>query len=128
MLWYDVENYKWSSSQSSNQAFIEEMVDTGISLGVTAGIYSSYYNWESIVGLSWSYPASKGLPIWYAHYDNSASFSDFSSFGGWTSPAIKQYIGDATSCSTAVDYDYYPSSTHYEEMFQNATRLQRSFM
>jgi hypothetical protein len=64
MLWYDVETYAWSSSQSANQAFIEDMVNTGISLGVTAGIYSSYYNWETIVGVNWNYPASKGLPLW----------------------------------------------------------------
>ena len=34
----------------------------------------------------------------YAHYDNKASFSDFSSFGGWKSPHAKQYQGDVTQC------------------------------
>lgn len=97
MLWYDVENYAWSSSQANNQAFIQAMVDEGLALGVTAGIYTNYYNWQSIVGLDWTYPASKGLPLWYAHYDYSPSFSDFTAFGGWSTPAIKQYIGDATS-------------------------------
>jgi len=28
--------------------------------------------------------------LWYAHYDNNPSFSDFSPFGGWSKPAIKQ--------------------------------------
>jgi hypothetical protein len=28
----------------------------------------------------------------YPHYDSKASFSDFSSFGGWSSPAIKQVM------------------------------------
>jgi hypothetical protein len=34
----------------------------------------------------------------YAHYDNNPSFSDFSSFGGWSSPHAKQYAGDVTAC------------------------------
>ena len=34
----------------------------------------------------------------YAHYDGNPSFSDFSSFGGWTSPHAKQYQGDVTAC------------------------------
>ena len=30
------------------------------------------------------------MPLWYAHYDNSPSFSDYSSFGGWSEPYAKQ--------------------------------------
>jgi hypothetical protein len=82
------------------------MIDEGLSLGLQAGIYTNLNNWQQIVGASWSYPASKGLPLWYAHYDNSPSFSDFKSFGGWTSPAIKQYEGDKTSCGVGLDYNY----------------------
>mmetsp|Transcript_4047 Transcript_4047/g.7797 ORF Transcript_4047/g.7797 Transcript_4047/m.7797 type:complete len:256 (-) Transcript_4047:212-979(-) len=111
MLWYDIENYKWSSSKTSNQAFIKTLVDKGLSLGVKAGVYTNYYNWQSIVGLDYDYPSSKGLPVWYAHYDKSPSFSDFKAFGGWSKPAIKQYIGDATSCSVGVDYNFYPGTT-----------------
>ena len=61
MLWYDVERLSWSSDKASNQAFIKSMVDEGIARGVHAGIYTSYYNWQDIVGLDWSYPASQGL-------------------------------------------------------------------
>lgn len=28
------------------------------------------------------------LPLWYPHYDNNPSFSDFQSFGGWSSPML----------------------------------------
>lgn len=124
MLWYDVETYAWSSSQSSNQAFIQDMIDEGLSLGVVAGIYTNYYNWESVVGLDWDYPASKGLPLWYAHYDDSQSFSDFTAFGGWTSPNIKQYMGDETSCGVGVDYDWYSSSADFRLMRLEAARKQ----
>ena len=27
--------------------------------------------------------ASAGQPLWYAHYDNNPSFSDFTEFAGW---------------------------------------------
>lgn len=30
-----------------------------------------------------SYTGGAAYPLWYAHYDNSASFSDFTAFGGW---------------------------------------------
>jgi GH25 family lysozyme M1 (1,4-beta-N-acetylmuramidase) len=105
MIWVDVETYAWSSSLSANQNFILTMVNALQSAGANVGIYSSYYNWQSIVGLSWSGVSS--LPLWYAHYDNNPSFSDFVAFGGWTSPAIKQYAGDATVCGAGVDLNFY---------------------
>ena len=37
-----------------------------------------------------SYSGGAKYPLWYAHYDNNPSFSDFTPFGGWTKPAIKQ--------------------------------------
>ena len=121
MLWYDIERYDWSSDKSSNQAFIKAMVDEGISLGVTAGIYSSYYSWQDIVGLDYTYPKDKGLPLWYPHYENppNPSFSDFKTFGGWTKPNIKQYKGTSTDCGASVDNDWYPSSS-FEEMRQKS--------
>ena len=108
MLWYDIEGTSWSSDKSANQAFIKAMVEEGKKLGVSAGIYANWNSWSEIVGRDWSYPSSQGLPVWYPHYDGSASFSDFQSFGGWSKPNIKQYLGDKTSCSAGVDYNYYP--------------------
>ena len=115
MYWYDVETYDWSSNQQTNRDFITDMIKKGKKLGIKAGIYSSYYNWEDIVGLSWTYPKDQGLSIWYAHYDNSQSFGDFKSFGGWSSPAIKQYEGDKSSCGVGLDYDYMSSFSAFEE-------------
>ena len=104
-IWVDVENYAWSSNLASNQNFITTMVNQLKSLGQVVGIYSSYYNWQSIVGLSWSGVAS--CPLWYAHYDNNPSFSDFTAFGGWSHPSIKQYAGDKTVCGAGVDLNFY---------------------
>jgi len=52
--------------------------------------------WQSIFG---SFSACNTLgshPLWYAHYDDKASFADYTQFGGWTKPHMKQYQGDTT--------------------------------
>lgn len=110
MLWYDVEIFHWTGSTSANRAFVKEMIDTGMSLGVKAGVYTNQNNWGEIVGLDWTYAADQGLPLWYAHYDNVKAFSDFSAFGGWSAPAIKQYAGDKTQCGIDLDYNWAPAS------------------
>ena len=104
-LWFDIEG-TWSSSKSNNKSFFEALVSKATSIGINSGIYSSYYQWENIFGLSYKFSKAGSWPIWYAHYDNSKSFSDFNAFGGWTSPYMKQYAGDMTACSHDVDYNY----------------------
>ena len=34
----------------------------------------------------------------YTHIDNDPEFGDFSPFGGWSYPNIKQYAGDISVC------------------------------
>lgn len=51
--------------------------------------------------------SASSVPLWYAHYDNQETFSDFSPFGGWSRPNIKQYIGDTTACGYGVDISFY---------------------
>jgi len=46
--------------------------------------------------------------LWYAHYDGNPSFSDFSPFGGWNHPNMKQYNGGATVCGVGIDQDWHP--------------------
>ena len=113
MIWLDVEGSQyWTGNTTSNRTWYQSLVNACAALGTSArcGVYSSYYNWESIFGsTSYVYGQSTTPQLWYAHYDNSASFSDFNSFGGWTKPWGKQYIGDATVCSMGVDVNYIPS-------------------
>eukprot|EP00981_Chlorochromonas_danica_P014183 scaffold7537_cov179-Ochromonas_danica.AAC.4 len=105
MLWIDVEGTDyWSSSTSNNVNFIQSMVNEGKNQGISLGIYSSASQWKPITGDSHQFSS---LPIWYAHYDNNPSYSDWASFGGWTKPAIKQYAGTTSICSTSVDKNYY---------------------
>ena len=108
MLWLDIENYHWSSNLAANQAFISSMISAGQAAGVKLGIYTSYYNWQSIVGLSWNGGSSHLIPLWYAHYDNVKAFSDFLPYGGWSTPSVKQYAGNVNICSVGVDMNWYP--------------------
>lgn len=105
MLWLDIEGTDyWSSSTSSNVKFLSEMVAEGKARGVSLGIYSSKSQWTPIMGGSTEF---SDLPLWYAHYDNNPSYSDFTAFGGWTKPNIKQYQGTTSLCSASVDLNYY---------------------
>jgi hypothetical protein len=63
--------------------------------------------WQTIMGSFTACPQAASQQLWYAHYDNSPSFSDFAAFGGWTKPAIKQFQGDTTLCGAGVDKNYY---------------------
>ncbi|CAM9668161.1 unnamed protein product [Ectocarpus fasciculatus] len=105
MLWIDVEGTQyWSSDPSSNVNFIQEMVDEGNRQGVNLGIYTSNSQWSPIAGGSTQFSM---YPLWYPHYDSWASFDDFTSFGGWTKPSIKQYQGTTSDCGASVDLNYY---------------------
>ena len=105
MLWLDIEGTQyWGSSTDDNVAFISDMVDEGEKLGVSLGFYTSNSQWSPIAG---GVSDFSKYPLWYAHYDGDASFDDFSAFGGWTTPAIKQYEGSKTLCGAGVDYNFY---------------------
>lgn len=104
-VWLDIETGTWGSDLAANQQFILSLANTLQSSGANVGIYTSYYNWEAIVGLDWT--GVSQFPLWYAHYDNNPAFSDFTPFGGWSSPTMKQYNGGATVCGAWVDSDFY---------------------
>jgi len=107
--WLDIEGSQyWSSSSTTNKNFYQALVDACKTYGIRCGVYSSASQWSSIFG-STSYSYGNTLPLWYAHYDNNPSFSDYSAFGGWSSPHAKQYSGDVTQCSMGVDKNYSPS-------------------
>ena len=104
-LYFDIEG-TWSSSTSTNRKFFETLTNKAESLGIKSGIYGSKYYWGEILGSSYKFEFASTWKLWYAHYDNVKSFSDFESFGGWSSPYTKQYAGDQTACSHDVDYNF----------------------
>lgn len=113
MLWFDIETNtspgcQWSSDKSANCNFMAELIAAGKGLGLSMGIYSSEYMWSSIMG-SCTTGADHGLPLWYAHYDHNPSFGDFSPFGGWSKPNVKQYWDSVGICGISADADWYPA-------------------
>lgn len=114
MVWLDVETNpssgcSWKGHDAtSNCQFVTDLINGIKAKGKKVGIYSSRYMWEDIFGSQSACQSAASQQLWYAHYDNSPSFSDFSKFGGWSKPNIKQYKGDTTLCGAGVDKDYYP--------------------
>eukprot|EP01133_Synstelium_polycarpum_P004256 gene4256-4966_t len=99
MVWFDIEG------PGENQAFFNSMLDGASAVGAKVGVYTSESQWVPIMG-DWS--GGSAYPLWYAHFDGSPSFSDFSPFGGWSQPAIKQFSGSDTVCGLGVDQNWYP--------------------
>ena len=111
MVWMDIEGSQyWSSSCSTNQQWLSTAIATiqslysGCGLPSCVGIYTGSSQWSPIMCNTAEFSSH---PLWYAHYDNKPSFSDFTPFGGWTQPNIKQYEGTTYVCGTAIDEDYY---------------------
>ncbi|KAL9644452.1 hypothetical protein ABK040_016579 [Willaertia magna] len=114
-LWVDVEQCSgcWTGTLSQNCNYVAEAIQSANSYfqnegaGRKVGVYSSMYEWQQTVGTC-SYFSQ--YQLWYAHYDNVPNFSDSWAykFGGWSSPAIKQYYDHGPSqCGVDVDVNYY---------------------
>ena len=63
--------------------------------------------WQTIMGSATACTGLGPYELWYAHYDNSASFSDFKAFGGWSKPTYKQFAGTTSLCGAGVDKNYH---------------------
>lgn len=104
-IWLDIEGSQyWHASASDNQKFFEDLLSAASRYKPT-GVYASESQWSSIMGSS--YTGGSSHQLWYAHYDEDPSFSDFRPFGGWSKPAMKQYAGDKSVCGVGVDLNYY---------------------
>jgi GH25 family lysozyme M1 (1,4-beta-N-acetylmuramidase) len=103
MIWFDIEG-TWSGTQAAHNEFIHGLITEANALGIRWGIYTSESQWGPITGNTAQFGAP---PLWYAHYDNNPSFSDFRPFGGWQHPSIKQYEGTVRVCGVEVDKNWY---------------------
>ncbi len=103
--WFDVEcGAGWSTTDlASNATFLSALIAAAEALGLTVGIYTSAGEWCQIIAPGVS--TFGAYPLWYAEYETppNASFSDFTPFGGWTQPAMKQFNGD--QCTAGVGFD-----------------------
>jgi len=81
-VWIDVEtnpssSCAWSSNVNTNCNFLQSLVDAYQAKNILVGIYASQYMWQTIFGATGNCPYFTSLPVWYAHYDGVASFSDW---------------------------------------------------
>lgn len=95
-----------ASATANNCAYIAQLADAVRANGIAPGVYASSSMWNSIAGADCKSVSADSL--WYAHYDGNPSFSDWSSFGGWSKPAMKQYSGSGSLCGVGVDSNWYP--------------------
>ena len=98
----------WSGNLASNCKFLEEMIKAAHGEGKHVGVYASQYMWSSIMGDGCTAGVDNGAQLWYAHYDGWQSFGDYSPFGGWSKPSIKQYGDNIGICGLGSDADWYP--------------------
>lgn len=113
MIWIDIEDNpsggcSWNSfSFESNCDYTVQLANALKSKGKKVGIYASAHFWNIIMGSQFACPQLAIYPLWYPHYDNKDDYSDFAPFGGWKTPAIKQYHGTTYVCDTGVDLNFY---------------------
>lgn len=103
MIWFDIEG-SWGGTPASHIAFIHGLINQANAMGVRWGIYTSRSQWGPITNNT---PEFGAPALWYAHYDNNPSFSDFVPFGGWAHPSIKQFMGTTTICGVGIDKNFY---------------------
>lgn len=114
-IWIDIETNSspgcsWSDHDAtSNCKFVMELLEFFRSKAKKVGIYASHYMWGNIFSSFTACPqAATGTPLWYAHYDYKMTFDDFTPFGSWTKPDIKQYQGTNQLCGASVDRNWRP--------------------
>ncbi|XP_065831605.1 probable GH family 25 lysozyme 2 [Oscarella lobularis] len=106
-LWIDVEPLNWFSNKTENQKFFTAMFIKAKSLHQT-GVYTSIRNWGLIMGEDFT--GGSSAPLWYPRYESNPnpSFSDFTPFGGWSTPAMKQFTNSETIAGATVDQNWRP--------------------
>eukprot|EP01104_Vermistella_antarctica_P008631 TRINITY_DN2169_c1_g1_i2.p1 TRINITY_DN2169_c1_g1~~TRINITY_DN2169_c1_g1_i2.p1 ORF type:complete len:292 (+),score=12.47 TRINITY_DN2169_c1_g1_i2:54-929(+) len=116
-LWLDIEvnpdsACDWSGSDfDANCAYLEDLVSAAQAKGMAVGIYSSTYMWQTIFGSAAACDTLGSVPLWYADYDGEPSFAYYTPFGGWSTPAMKQWDDTGGICGVTFDENYYPDST-----------------
>ena len=98
----------WTNDYDANCKFTQQLVNEVKKSGKSIGLYASRYMWTTIMGGTDKCTFFGNLPLWYAHYDKNPSFDDWTAFGGWSHPTIKQYQGTTPMCDASVDLNYKP--------------------
>mmetsp|Transcript_11328 Transcript_11328/g.39468 ORF Transcript_11328/g.39468 Transcript_11328/m.39468 type:complete len:560 (-) Transcript_11328:178-1857(-) len=114
--WIDIENSNWGGDHARNVKFISDLAAAAKGHGVDVGIYTSSNSWAPITGDS--HELSKKYRLWWPNYGSppQKDFHDFSAFGGWTRPYLKQYKGNVGLCGASVDVSWRPGGKAEEDV------------
>ncbi len=104
-LWLDAEDVSVPESQTANRVAIEAAVEA---CSMPTGVYTAGWWWRPYMGDS---AAFAHLPLWAAEYDGVAS-TRFTPFGGWSTCAMKQHVGDTSVAGVrGVDVNWYETAS-----------------
>ncbi len=87
-LWIDAEDTTSGLTPTDVVAKLQTAINTAISLNHKTGIYTGSWWWKPYTNNS---KAFRFYPLWYAHYNDKATLDDYTPFGGWARPHMKQY-------------------------------------
>ncbi len=108
-LFIDVETWSWYGPEDCllNEKFLSTVVQRVVErIGIErTGIYTVKSMWESIICPATTAMFSDVL-LWYARWDHVPSFANYTEYGGWSQPFMKQYIGNGHLCDINLDFNY----------------------
>ena len=91
----------WSSyTEQTNCAFVNSIMAAIKNRGKNAGVYSSVTDWTYVFKNVNGCPRLSEFPVWYEYNDDTQSFNNFRSFGGWSQPTMKRYSVHYSWCGT----------------------------
>ncbi|WKX95978.1 hypothetical protein Q1695_012438 [Nippostrongylus brasiliensis] len=104
----------WYASSTTNINFLNSILSRASQYGLSVGIYTNSYEWSQITGGA----TITNAQLWYWNTNGAgvanespANYNDFRSFGGWSSPSVKQFAQVESVCGLTVNRDIYTSST-----------------
>lgn len=100
----------WSAyAETTNCAFLNSIMVAIQNRGKQPGIYSSVVDWTYAFKNQNACPGVAQNPLWYEYADDTQSFNNFRSFGGWSQPSMKRYSVNYSWCgteSTSLNFRY----------------------
>jgi hypothetical protein len=103
----------WRDSYEVNRHWIEGFLTTCKEYFHTCGVLSSRSAWTSLFHTQ-TYTNSSvfnGVSLWYSSDESKPNFKDFrseaASFGGWSTPSMKQFVRQTDLCGFSVGNDWF---------------------
>jgi hypothetical protein len=105
-FWIDVEAWQWWAECDANIAWLTPLLKHAHArLGVARVGFYAGHNFFTTYFCNTTMYSDMGVHLWYARWDFNASFYNFTSYGGWTDPFMKQYTSIG-QCDVHTDSDF----------------------